>query len=670
MGIDKIEIFNYKSMRKCFLDLKNINLFIGENGCGKTNILSAVKYFMDNLGSDREINECGNIFDICNPFNNCVKISVTFDLNKFGNIAQNQVATGDNKYQGYYRKIIKLSDNEKLKVTLMKIKGREIQWNISRDDSKILNSLFPVYFLDSRQIDLFDWSELWNSIGDLVKLDNDISLKVNETINKYLDESESSRFTTALSNIKKLIYNSNVQVKKYSPKQYSSALTKAYFHGEDFIYKAKNLTYNSNGTNAFNYTIFLIDILCLIANFKLKSPMILMDEPELSLHHSLIDQLSNKILDSKQNIKFAISTHSPRLVKNVLREDIKDGKIYNVKIFSNYSNTNTMKLFDDKESREKGFITDEHANAYFSKILLFVEGESDVALFDNKYIRDFYPVLNSVDIYKAISNEVVANIMHPKKRNYKTPYVILCDMDKYLTYNVNVGNFSLFKKRFQKNIQGFKFILSYKRNYLKHLYKRISGIVNKSQLRYDKKWGFCSDPYFLDLKSLIKEFLRYQSIFVNDTTIEGMIVNTQSYPYFKQYFLNEIDNLQKRTDFENTYSTFRNKNQECNYLRLICNGKADIILNTEALPLSETEKRQIESFRFKKTDGWMNKFIEYFFIEFLRKQGYECHSFAQYKSIMNKHPDLNTRIRKEFITNFEELNSLISLIESVTTDII
>lgn len=49
MGIEKIEIENYKSIKKVFLNLEKLNLLIGENGCGKTNIISAAKYFYDNL---------------------------------------------------------------------------------------------------------------------------------------------------------------------------------------------------------------------------------------------------------------------------------------------------------------------------------------------------------------------------------------------------------------------------------------------------------------------------------------------------------------------------------------------------------------------------------------------------------------------------------------------
>ena len=40
--IRTIEIENFKSIQKLWLDLGRVNVLIGENGCGKTNILEAI----------------------------------------------------------------------------------------------------------------------------------------------------------------------------------------------------------------------------------------------------------------------------------------------------------------------------------------------------------------------------------------------------------------------------------------------------------------------------------------------------------------------------------------------------------------------------------------------------------------------------------------------------
>lgn len=674
MGIEKVEIQNYKSLKKCSFNLEQINLFIGENGCGKTNILNAIKYFMDNLNSDEEINECGNIYDINNPFNNCIKISVYFNLDKFQKIASNQLLnipfkTESRKYSTYYKKIIKLSYSEMLKVTLTKVKDKRIRWDLSRENRKILSSLFPVYYLDSRRIDLFDWSELWNSIGDLMKIDNDVYKGIRDTINKFLEGCDDPKFISALSNIKSVLINSIVQVHQFTPKEYSSALTKTYLQGDKFEYNTRNLSFCSNGTNSYNYTVFLFDILELISRSKLKSPTILLDEPELSLHHMLVDRLSNRIFEGRNFIKSIISTHSPRLVKNVLQEATDKEVIYNIKMSKEYTSIYKMKLFDDKTGKEKSFITDEHANAYFSKILLCVEGESDVSFFKNKYLKDLYPIIEIVDIYKTMSNNVVANIILPERRRYNTPAIILLDMDKVLCFDNDNARLKL-KGAFTQSKNSYKFLLSYKRMQLNHLYRRILGIVNKSTLHFDDKWGYCKDAYFMELLALIKEYFLGQSTFINNTTLEGMIVNKENHECFKDFFLSRIKQPLV-VDFNSLYNSFNDKIEKCNFLRLLCNGKADIILNTKELSkLSTDEKGKIESIRFQKTDGWMSEFIEYYIKVFFEKQGHRCENFSQYKAIIKKNPDLKSSLKREFEADFHELNSLMALIEKVNTDII
>ncbi len=662
MGIAKIEILNYKSIKKCNMDLTDINLLIGENGCGKSNILSAVKYFMQNLGSDEEINDCGNIFDINNPFSNCVKISIYFDISKFRLIASNQLLKNEVKrYRSYYLKIMKLSVNKLLKVSLTKIKGKRIIWNIPRDDRKILSSIFPVYFLDSRRIDLFNWSELWHSIGDLIKLDNDIRIEFQEAISKHMDECKDSKFIYTLKNINDIIKTSPVQLLQYSPKEYSNSLLKTYLQGDTFTYKTKKLAYFSNGTNAYNYTIFLLDILELISKTKLKTPTIVLDEPELSLHHSLIDNLSNKIFESGSYIKTIASTHSPRLVKNVLQDSEQRKLIYHVKFINSYSKISKMKLFTDINSREKTFITDDHSNAYFSKILLCVEGESDLAFFSNKYIRDIYPILNFVDIYKSMSNKVIENIIHPQKRKYSTTCITLLDMDKILNFDIKKSKFKL-NSFFKKSGEAYKYQLSYNSAPLNYLYKRISGIVNKSHISYDDKWGFCDDVHYITLVKLLKEYFASQSIFINATTIEGMIVNKDNFQIFTEFYLKKLSDSEL-IKFHSIYDSFITVTEKCNFLRLLCNGKSDTILNTDKLKLPKTETKNIEILRKRKTDGWMSEFIEYYLEKLIERTGLVFSNFKEYKSLVNKYPDLKNFITNEFKVDFKELNSLIQLIE-------
>ena len=77
MSIKHIEIKYYKSIDSCVLTLENVNLFIGENGTGKSNILDAVRYFFESLLTDKDDE---GIYDINNKFSNEFSVSITFEF--------------------------------------------------------------------------------------------------------------------------------------------------------------------------------------------------------------------------------------------------------------------------------------------------------------------------------------------------------------------------------------------------------------------------------------------------------------------------------------------------------------------------------------------------------------------------------------------------------------
>ena len=85
MPLTHIRIENYKSIKRCDLDLNNLNALIGANGTGKTNILDAVSYFYSNL-TEQHIDNA--VFDLNNKFSNQVRITLTFDLTDFVKISK------------------------------------------------------------------------------------------------------------------------------------------------------------------------------------------------------------------------------------------------------------------------------------------------------------------------------------------------------------------------------------------------------------------------------------------------------------------------------------------------------------------------------------------------------------------------------------------------------
>ena len=99
MGLESIHIKNYKCIRDYRINLKQMNLLLGENGSGKTNILSAISYFYNNMISQ---NPSYDIFDENNSLNDQVEITLTYNLGKLLMRSRKNRNMGKDTYQNYY----------------------------------------------------------------------------------------------------------------------------------------------------------------------------------------------------------------------------------------------------------------------------------------------------------------------------------------------------------------------------------------------------------------------------------------------------------------------------------------------------------------------------------------------------------------------------------------
>lgn len=70
----------------------------------------------------------------------------------------------------------------------------------------------------------------------------------------------------------------------------------------------------------------------------MKKPIIMLDEPEISLHPTYIKRLANIICKHAINLYILVSTHSPQLVKTATSTTMIDNiYLYNVMIDKNYT---------------------------------------------------------------------------------------------------------------------------------------------------------------------------------------------------------------------------------------------------------------------------------------------------------------------------------------------
>jgi predicted ATP-dependent endonuclease of OLD family len=646
MSISRVQIENYRSIKKCSLSLSDINILIGENGSGKTNVISAIKYFYDNLLIPHNDE---SIFDSNNKYSNCIKISITFNLHDLQIRCKQQISAKKSSYLPYFGKIIEMGKKGLITLTLIKVKDRKAIWiGADGNERALIHDLIPLYLIDSRALNLTDWSNLWEHIGDLVKTDNKTSQLIKKDITNIVDN-EDYKLKSFYEQLKKSFEKANVKIEKFSPKKSARTLAQSYFEGSEFDFKDNKLYHFSNGTNTFNYTKLLIEILTLISKKKMKSPFIIIDEPEISLHHKLIDELSNRIFETSNLTQYLISTHSPRMIKNIMANDSEKSSVFHVRIIQQYSFISKMRLFNtNSESKSKIRITDQHANAYFSRILFSIEGETELELFENKYIKELFPILKQADIInKAMSDDVVKKIISPKIRKYSTPMISLVDMDKVIEKNKNENSFKIKENFFKSlNIDNERYYYTEKRIKTYNTRKRIYAMAAKC--RFDNKLPF--------------EY----GIIVNETTAEGMLINKDNQFEFWDFAKKYIFQNQNIADIESHYNSF-NRYNKLNFMRLLFNGKSDYILKLDEIKAANPSiaidlYNLILNNRTDKTSGWVSKWIEYSLCSILRID-YENHNtFEEFKKAIEDKSILKN-IQNKFAERFQEIHEVTSMME-------
>lgn len=623
MPIQSIHIQYYKSFKDCTLFLRDINTLLGENGAGKSNFLSAITYFYQNM---TQASPRFDIFDVNNPFSNEITLTVTFDLTRFWRIARNKVKASrhvkeDIPYLGYYKKILSLlSDHPDnlLSLTMRQRKNGPVVWSLPYEDRAFLKGLFPVFFLDCRSIDLTDWNSVWDVLGTIASVSNTEKDRILDDLENslYKDQTEMGRKVSVVQHV---LRQTGIVTKETS-KDFTIALLSLLLRGRTFQNQAHQFNYFSTGTNSLNYLSLYISSISELSSVKLKEPLILLDEPEISLHHLYIDEFFKMIASNAVGSRFIISTHSARFVRNIIKNGLSDS-IYSVKKKDSYSFLQRLRLFDLKQ-KQRVAATDELANAYFSRAMLLVEGQTERELFSNPYLQLLFPALQKIDIFEASSNDSIKNSILPDRTYEQTPYLMLIDMDKAISYNTKTRHFSAgeyLKGKIPHKKE--KFLMDQKhgayRTDVLSLRKRIFAMTEKCQFHIIGDCYACSDPSFVAYIEAIKKYLSYYHIFVCRTTVEGLLVTKDSLPCV-------LDFLQARAKPEDSRALerlhalliARPPLEQENILRLLFEGKSDLIVSLKNTLLPDEDKKLLASLRKKlrlnKTE-WISEYLPFYF---------------------------------------------------------
>lgn len=672
MPLTRLIIKNFKSIKNCDISLSELNVLIGENGAGKTNILDAISYFYRNL-TDSKLSE--NVFDENNHYSNELRIALVYDLSQFVKISKSNSGEFTDfsedhpiektRYDGYYKAIISMaseSKDKRLRVELSQIKGRPIRWNYSYENRLIFKSLFPIFPIDARNLDVTEWGYLWDVLGELSKVSNIERKNLESKINDILLD-ESQEISCKLREITDIFSGADVSVKSAISKEFAKNLTKLFFSGEIIRQRGKRLGYYSTGTNSVKYIELLLKSIDAISRTKMKEPIVLFDEPEISLHANYLDELTEAMLGVSSRLSVIVSTHSSRLTKNIITGS-ETVSLFNVKLVDKYSQIKKMKKFSQYSPASKYRVSDDHVNSYFSRGILFVEGATELELFSNPYIKILFPKLKKIDVFEAVSDKPILNIMNPKLTNTQTPYICLIDMDKAIRYDKNKKKFSLISEYFPDDSKGSlskeRFQYRNKRQstpYLYYQHKRIEAMQAALHVHYYMPFLSCNDPNYHEFVSAVHKYLLSYNVFSFSTTVEGALINKNTI----DFALSFLEKKKKACDFNDflDYWNYLEKTDQINVLRIVFNGKSDLFKTWKELSNGITEDKKLileKAMIGRKTSGWVSDYLDAFFKLVVQTEGdFSERAFRKY---LENEDNLQSTL-KNFEKFFPELYSLI-----------
>lgn len=569
MGISSIEVHNLLSFEHIYItNIEDINCIVGRNNVGKSNLLKLLKYFYSKLDEQRELPpELNNKKYSSNGY-----ITITFDVSRILNIIYsknvNNSLKGKYKYLKYLFKLLMsnnlINKNKSIKLTLKINSDDSIKWNIdNRELHKQLYRLFPFFYIDTRHINLYDWSDIWD-LASRLKSFNTKTIEQND-IKSFFDEklssSNSREYGKYIENIETLIDTHTSSISNYSYRDKVLNYIKVGIKGHNFLFKGENIDIQSDGTNSSNFIQIYLAFIIALTRRDYITPLVYIDEPEIGLHpkkneeliYNLYEQyISLKKLDNLKKLgkyrtpypSIFFSTHSPNIVKYIIKLFNLNQQILH---FSKDENNKTLvsKLNSQfADSRYLNVFSDNEARLYFSDFILFVEGETELEIFGNKKLNEKFIHLKYIDVYKTSSN-VILKYANPSYANTSIPYKILYDIDKilkfksntFILYNDNV-RFDLIHDKYKK------VFFSHKKDSPYQKYKKFrTDVISKME----KPYSVSNNIYIedIDYKLLVKDintFLYDEGYIFVKTTIEETLISEKSIMLFLKWLLFEFDN--------------------------------------------------------------------------------------------------------------------------------
>jgi predicted ATP-dependent endonuclease of OLD family len=575
MSIKSIRIKNLLSFEDIYIpDFKDVNCIVGQNNAGKSNLLVLLNYFYSCLRHEKVV--APSLFS---NYSAIGTISIEYDTTRLKKIVTSKRKDLSNPYfRHIFNTLFSLKHNltglaafteyskqqsrknSSYVLTLSVRKDNSIYWSTKNNKVlEIINRVYPFFSIDTRHINLYDWSKIWETISQL-KFLNMNTLEIDDLVD-FIDERVSKKSGAYKDYVDKVNDITTTSAYQYQEKVLN--YVKVGLKGHTFNIEGEDLARQSDGTNSHKFLELYLNLMIALTRREFITPTVFVDEPEIGLHpkkNELLIHRLHTIYKSFQKTKserevgryatpyprIIFSTHSPNIIKTVVKL-FKGDEEHQVLHFKKYINNSTQirkikSHYDD--SRFLNIFSDNEARLFFSKFILFVEGETELEIFGNLKLASKFDKLRDIDVYNA--NDVHLNALDPTKSNLPVPFLILYDSD--FLVNVNVESLPLLKLSLSNkkvNLSNAEKSLKCsfygsKNFYISKAIKEVFSAVDspKKITSSGTDFSLFKLEYFVNYAN--RNVFKNRNVRFNYTTIEGVLINYRSIPYFVKWIFREF----------------------------------------------------------------------------------------------------------------------------------
>jgi predicted ATP-dependent endonuclease of OLD family len=429
MKIEKFYIGNYRSIHQRTLRFDRINVFVGPNNSGKSNIVRAMKLFFS-------------------PRDNIKHSELHADVRTQTVMLSMTISITERRERGalHFYKLTTLLRNDKLKIERRQHLGEKAKYyDLGRPNKKrILNDqevynlsrFFRKYFLfmDILNSETLDFEHLEKSISHIY-----LKKTSEYMINKFKKEIEPA-FKRIDHHIRPFF---DAPLDKFS--KYLS-LPKKNLHFKivpDHEQMFKNIrlemeqgdldaSLSNKGQGFKNMSAFILSGMFDVT----RKHLIVLEEPEIHLHPSLTRRLMESIKNTPKYKQFFITTHSSNIINSLDPQHIK-----RVVMEEGKTKIITPKLKDEMVYDFYKYIYGNHAECLLSKRVVIVEGDTETRSLPGLSEKIFFTKGSSEISASLNSNEIQivqvhgSNFHGPIKflEAFEIDWLILGDADKWPT---------------------------------------------------------------------------------------------------------------------------------------------------------------------------------------------------------------------------------------------